>query len=316
MSLAPIVLFVYNRPWHTLEAIKALRNNELADESLLYIFSDAAKNGAEVENVEKVREYIKNIDGFKNITIIERKKNYGLSNSIISGVTKIVNEYGKIIVLEDDLLTSKYFLKYLNEALRIYKNDERVMHISSYMYPIKINTLSETFFSWFTSSWGWGTWKRAWKYFEKDGKVFNERFTKELKYKFNIDDTYNCYKMFKLQQLEKVDSWAIRWYASVFFNQGLCLNPTKSLIDNIGFDGSGVNCGIDYKYKVNILNNPIKYFERKLSINKEAINELKVYFKSIKGPIIHRIFRKIKIIIIIILKRIGIFEWVRKLIKR
>ncbi len=297
-DLAPIILFVYNRPWHTEQTIKALRNNFFADKSKLYIFSDAAKSVTEIENVEKVREYIKTINGFKQITITEREKNYGLANSIISGVTEIANKHGKIIVLEDDLVTSKYFLEYLNKALEIYKDDERVLHISSYMYPIKFNTLSETFFSWFTSSWGWATWKRAWEYFEKDGNVFYENFTKELKYKFNIGGTYNYYKMFKLQQLGKVDSWAIRWYASVFFNQGLCLHPTKSLVNNIGHDDSGVNCSTIDIFTVNVLNKPIKYFEKELFINRRIINEIKIYFRSIKKMIIYYgVLRKIKRII-------------------
>jgi GT2 family glycosyltransferase len=114
---APIALFVYNRPWHTRQTVEALKKNELASESELFIYSDAPKNGKAKEKVKEVREYIKTIDGFKKVTIIERENNWGLADSIIDGVTKIVNEYGKIIVLEDDLVTSPYFLKFMNEAL-------------------------------------------------------------------------------------------------------------------------------------------------------------------------------------------------------
>ena len=293
-NLAPIVLFVYNRPWHTKQTVETLKKNEEAKDSNLFIFSDGPKNKKAKSEVEKLREYIKTIDGFKRITIIEREKNYGLANSIISGVTEIVNRYGKVIVLEDDLITSRYFLEYSNQALRLYKDNKRVMHISSYMYPIEFSMLSETFFSWFTSSWGWATWKRAWKYFEKDGNVFNKRFTEELKYKFNIDGTYNYYRMLKLQQLGKVDSWAIRWYASVFFNHGLCLYPTKSLVNNIGFDGSGVNCSENKMFAVNVSDKAIRHFEKELSINKKKIDEIKYYFKSTKESIISRALKYIK----------------------
>ena len=160
MSLAPIVLFVYNRPEHTRKTVKALQDNDLTDESILYIFSDAAKNDDEVENVEKVREYIRTISGFKQIIIIEREKNYGLANSIISGVTEIVNKYGKIIVLEDDLVTSKYFLSFMNDALEIYKDENKVICIHGYIYPIK-SELPETFFIKGADCWGWATWKRG-----------------------------------------------------------------------------------------------------------------------------------------------------------
>ena len=121
-SLSPIVLFVYNRPWHTQQTIEALQKNELASESNLIIYSDEANNKNVQENVDKVRLYIDQIDKFKKVTIIKRETNWGLANNIIDGVTKVVNQYGKIIVLEDDMITSPYFLKYMNEALEIYKD--------------------------------------------------------------------------------------------------------------------------------------------------------------------------------------------------
>lgn len=136
MKISPIVLFVYNRPWHTKQTIESLKSNELAQESELFIYSDAAKDNDEIENVNEVRKYIETLDGFKKVTIIKREQNWGLADSIIDGVTKIVNEYGKIIVLEDDLVTSPYFLKFMNEALDFYENEEKVWHISGWNYPI------------------------------------------------------------------------------------------------------------------------------------------------------------------------------------
>ena len=121
MTLAPIVIFVYNRPNHTRQTVEALRKNELANESELFIYADAPKNENAVVKVNEVREYIKSVDGFKKVTIIHREKNWGLANSIIDGVTKIVNEYGKIIVLEDDLITSPNFLSFTNQALDFYE---------------------------------------------------------------------------------------------------------------------------------------------------------------------------------------------------
>ena len=143
-NLAPIVLFVYNRPWHTAQTVEALQKNTLADKSELFIYSDAAKNSEVALYVKKVREYIRNISGFRKVTIMEREKNWGLANSIIDGVTTIVNKYGKIIVLEDDLVTSPYFLRFMNEALEMYENEESVASIHGYIYPIE--GLPETFF--------------------------------------------------------------------------------------------------------------------------------------------------------------------------
>ena len=142
MNLAPIVLFVYNRPWHTKQTVEALQKNELAKESELFIYCDEAKNEDAGKSVDEVREYIDKVDGFKKVTIIKREKNWGLADSIIDGVTKIVNEYGKIIVLEDDLVTSPYFLKFMNDGLEFYKDEKKVFGITGYAFPVKKENLN------------------------------------------------------------------------------------------------------------------------------------------------------------------------------
>src|SRR5476651_846501 len=135
-KLAPIALFVYNRPEHTRRTLSYLKKNLLADESRLFIFSDAAKTDADQHKVEQVRHLIKEVHGFKSVKVIERKQNIGLADSIISGVTQLVNEYGKVIVFEDDLLSSPHTLQYFNEGLRRYANEDKVMHIGAYMYNL------------------------------------------------------------------------------------------------------------------------------------------------------------------------------------
>jgi GT2 family glycosyltransferase len=144
MTLAPIVLFVYNRPWHTKQTITALERNELSDKSELFIFSDEAKNPENIEKVKEVREYIKKAKNFKKITIIKQTKNLGLAASIINGVTNIINKYGKIIVLEDDLVTSPHFLRFMNESLDLYKNEEKVWHITGYRHPLNDKEITES----------------------------------------------------------------------------------------------------------------------------------------------------------------------------
>lgn len=136
-KLAPIVLFVYNRKDHTEQTIEALKKNDLAIESDLFIYSDATKNDVNSDAVKEVREYIKTINGFKSITIVERKNNMGLAKSVVSGVSEIVNKYGKVIVLEDDLITAPQFLRYMNKNLENYEKVEDVISIHGYNYPIK-----------------------------------------------------------------------------------------------------------------------------------------------------------------------------------
>jgi len=179
MKLAPIVLFVYNRPQHTQQTVGALQENELASESELFIYSDEAKNEDSRKSVDEVREYIYGIEGFKKVTVIKRKKNWGLANSIIDGVTKIVNEYEKIIVLEDDLVTSRYFLIFMNEALDFYRYENDVFHINGWNNPINTDGLPDIYFSRIIYSWAWSTWADRWKNFNPDSKRYINQFSKK-----------------------------------------------------------------------------------------------------------------------------------------
>lgn len=190
-NLAPIALFVYNRPQHTLQTLEYLKQNELADKSRLYIFSDGAKTPQDEAKVAEVREIIRKTEGFLSVEIIERAENVGLANSIIAGVSKLVSEYGQVIVYEDDLISSPQTLSYFNRALDHYRETERVMHIGSYMFPIQSQKLPETFFFRAATSWGWATWERAWKHFEPDIDTLINQFDEKKKADFAIDNTMN-----------------------------------------------------------------------------------------------------------------------------
>jgi GT2 family glycosyltransferase len=242
-QLAPIALFVYNRPKHTRQTVEALLLNHQSKESDLYIFSDAPKNEAARDAVEEVRVYIKQISGFNNVNIVERDVNRGLANSVINGVTKLCDEFDSVIVLEDDLVVSPNFLEFMNSGLAKYEFDEKVMQIAGYMFPVEIETSDDALFMPLTSSWGWATWKRAWTHFDADAKGYELLVNNsQLRRSFNINGKYPYFKMLESQKSNKVDSWAIRWYLSVFLVNGLVLYPRKSLVQNLGFDGSGVNC--------------------------------------------------------------------------
>lgn len=242
-AYAPIVLFVYNRPDHTRQTIQALQSNTLASFSDLYIYSDAAKNENAAEAVSQVREIINTLDGFNTVTIIEREENWGLAKSIIDGVTHIVNSYGRIIVLEDDLLCSPNFLNYMNDILEKYKGNTNVYSASGYSFSNDYEGIDNTYFLAFTSSWSWCTWKEKWAIFNNNPDILQQCLnTKDKEYVFDYDNSYKFSNIAQHQLENKIDSWAIYWYASVFLKGGLTLYPAKSLVSNIGFDGSGTHC--------------------------------------------------------------------------
>jgi len=240
---APIALFVYNRPKHTRDTIEALLKNRESASSDLFIFSDAARHEAAQVAVSEVRTFIHQITGFKTVTIIEREKNWGLANSVIDGVTKLCKEHDRVIVLEDDLRVSPYFLAYMNAGLERYQDNENVMQIAGYMFPVRLMIEDEALFLPLTSSWGWATWQRAWQHFDEVASGYsmlaNDRLMRKA---FNLNGRYAYFKMLQAQLRNEVNSWAIRWYLSVFLKQGLVLYPRVSLVENLGFDGSGVNC--------------------------------------------------------------------------
>jgi hypothetical protein len=226
-----------------------------AEQSHLFIFSDGPKTEKDEPKVKEVREYLKTIKGFKNIEIIERDKNWGLANNIIDGITKVVNQYGRVIVLEDDLVTSPYFLKFMNDGLNIYEEEEKVISVHGYVYPIK--GLPEIFFLRGADCWGWATWKRGWDLFEKDGKkLLDELEKRKLTKLFDFNGAYPYTKMLKDQVEGKVDSWAIRWYASAFIHEKLTLYPGISLVKHIGDLGTHIK-GNSWWFDVELSEKPI-----------------------------------------------------------
>jgi hypothetical protein len=293
-KLAPIALFVYNRPDHMRRTLSFLQKNELAADSRLFIYSDGAKTEADSVRVEQIRQQAKQVTGFKSVKLVERKDNIGLANSIIAGVTQLVNEYGKVIVFEDDLLSSRYTLEYFNEALDRYAGQPEVMHIGAYMYDLKAPNLPQTFFYRAASSWGWATWARAWKNFEPDIDTLMQQFDKTKINEFSIEGTMNFWKQMKEFKAGKNNSWAIRWYASIFLKGGLTLNPSHSLIQNIGHDGTGVHSNLENMYDVQISQHPVSWFPSVIKENADAYKAIKHFLKHRKGSYLQRGIRFIK----------------------
>ena len=246
MELAPIVLFVYNRPWHAQKTVEALRGNTLAKASTLYVYADGPKTTDRVSHIQQVRNYIRSITGFKRIEIIERDANMGLARSIIAGVSKVVNRHGKVIVLEDDCVTSPHFLNFMNRNLDAYAETKNIFMVGGHCPPdmhFPEDYHDGVFFAPRGCSWGWGTWKSRW---EKARWFDNEYFSSLLQ-----NEDFCCefkaggkdkLKILRDYLFNKIDTWDIQWLVTLWEQKGLTLFPTKTLVQNIGFDGSGTNC--------------------------------------------------------------------------
>ena len=240
---SPILLFAYDRLEHLQATIDSLAANENALNSDLIVYSDAAVSLKNNAQVAAVRAYLETISGFRNVKIRERPQNLGLAQSIITGVTEVLQVYDRVIVLEDDLVTSRHFLSYMNSALEKYENDERVACIHGYL-PAFSASIPETFFMRGADCWGWGTWRRGWRIFNPDGQYLYEQLKKKkLSRLFDINNSVPNTQMLLDQVEGKNNSWAIRWHASVFLENKLTLYPGRSLVNNIGNDGTGTHCG-------------------------------------------------------------------------
>ena len=254
-SLAPIALFVYNRPDHLRQTLDYLRQNKLADQSELFVFSDGPKSNAteaDIQKMEEVRQIIQDISGFKKSTPYFKKENHGLANSIIAGVTKLVNEFGKVIVLEDDMITSRSFLSYLNWGINTYSELDDVVSIHAYNHPTR-EQLPDTFFMHGADCWGWATWTEGWKTFNANGQeLLDEILEKELSFQFDMEGAVPYTQMLRDQIQGLNNSWAIRWYASAFLAKKLTLYSGISYVFNAGFDGSGTHCGEDGSFNIDV----------------------------------------------------------------
>ena len=257
-KLAPICLFTYNRLDETIETVKALQKNYLASDSEFYVFSDGPKNESVKDKVNAVREFLKTVNGFKSITVFESKFNKGLANSIIDGVTKIINEFGKVIILEDDLVTTPNFLNFMNQALEFYEFDKKIKSVNGFSLDIK-SKIDSVYFQTRPFPWGWATWKDRWNQQIFDKKRISDELEtdKLILKKFNKKCGDDMSKML-LDSLNEInDSWYVRWTYSHFINNKISVYPSRSFIENIGFSADSTHCGpIDsYKYKLEVRQN-------------------------------------------------------------
>jgi len=296
MTLSPIILFVYNRPKHTLQTLEALQKNTLSDQSKLYIYADGARentNEKDLSNIKKVREIIHQKKWCHSVEIIENKTNQGLAKSIIKGVSEVIERHGRAIILEDDIVTSKGFLTYMNDALNFYENQKEVMHVAGYFYPVNAK-LPNTFFYENTSCWGWATWHRAWQHLNLDATDLLQKIEqKNATHHFNINGTYDFTQQLKDNINGALDTWAIYWYTSVYLRGGLCLHPHQSLVQNVGFDGTGEHCSFNTVYHVPELAQYIPIESIPLEISQSARTAMMDFYnRATNPPLYQRIYRK------------------------
>jgi hypothetical protein len=272
---APIALFVYRRPDLTRRTLDALAENQLADRSEIIVFSDGPKTPDAALGVAAVRALVANLIGFSKVHIVAVEANQGLARSIMSGVTRLVEEFGQVIVVEDDLETSPYFLRYMNDALEHYANQSRVAAISGYHPPMDV-ALPETFFQCDAECWGWATWQRSWSKFEPDGiKLLSELKRRHLLHFFDQDGTTPYTDMLRGQISGANDSWAVRWRAHVILNDMLSLYPGRSLTRNIGNDGSGTHSGVSDFWGDAVSETPVTVAEIPLIHSEQAFEGFK-----------------------------------------
>lgn len=256
-KLAPIALFAYRRPSHLRRTLEALAANAGADESELHIFVDGPKTSRDTRDVRLTREVARGAEGFRRVVVREAPINQGLSHSIISGVTMMLEVYPEVVVLEDDIETSPHFLQFMNEALAMYRYDEQVASIHGYTYPVTI-PLPETFFLLGADCWGWATWRRAWSIFNPDGRrLWKELVDSDCLSRFDFDCPGVFSGMLRDQIEGRNDSWAIRWYASAFLAGMHTLYPGESFVRNFGFDGSGTHGGLSDLYQQVVRTSPL-----------------------------------------------------------
>ena len=244
---APVVIFAYDRKEHLIQTMNALTNADGSDSTKVYVFSDAAKSEKSIHGVNEVREYLHDLEkthSFETMEIICAEQNKGLSKSIIEGITCIVNEYGRVIVLEDDIVVAKDFLMFMNRALDHYETDNKVWAISAYVedfdflkkHPYKM------FAYWRADCWGWATWSDRWNLNDwnvTDYKQFAFSMKKRKEFNRGGEDLS---RMLDAQMVGAVNSWAIRWCYSAYKHNMLTMHPTISRTANIGLDGSGEHC--------------------------------------------------------------------------
>ena len=274
---AAIAVFAYKRAEHLRRMLRSLAQNEQLGQSLISIYCDGPRSDDEVRAVNEARAVARELAP-AHARIVERERNLGLAASVIAGVSETIAAHGSAIVLEDDLELSPFALGYFNAALARYRDEERVMHVAGFMYPVRA-ALPESFFYREATCFGWATWARAWRHFETDGNRIRQAvLERDARAQFNAG-AMDFLSMLEAQIAGRVDSWAIRWYGSLWLHDGLALHPGRSLVRNTGFDGSGVHSGTSDNWEVELGSSPVTRFPQRIAEEPAAARAMTAWRK-------------------------------------
>jgi hypothetical protein len=288
-----IIVFAFNRPDHLGRTLLALAACPEAATSRVTIYCDGARRESDAERVAQVRSVARAASGFASVEVVERPRNLGLAASIIDGVTSQLARDERVIVLEDDIVVSPHFLRYMNDALEMYANDEQVASIHGYIYPVA-DPLPETFFLRGADCWGWATWARAWRHFRADGPaLLAELRAQRLTRAFDFNGTYPYTRMLEDQIAGRNNSWAVRWHATCFLRGMLTLYPCRSLVVNIGNDDSGTHSGVTSDYDVQLLERPVDLHRLELVESRSATTAIAKFFRR-RRSLLRRIANRVR----------------------
>ena len=293
---APIIIFSYNRPNSLKYLIKSIKKNSEAKNSSIYFFQDNFKNMQDVEYVNKCKKLIKNTKGFKKVRLILRKSHYGFYKNFINGLKFFFMKHNQGIILEDDLVVSKYFLKFMNQSLIRYKNDKRVWSISGWNYDIPLKSKYDAYFMRNFISWGWATWANRFnKYKKKPDKIIKNWDRDKIK-KFNLDNNYDYFSQILRNQNNLLNSFGVFWYATIFENKGLCLAPLKSMVVNTGWNSKATHTKIKNKtFTTKKLSQKKKFkFPINVEEDKQFFEKVKNYISGEKKNMIKKIYTLLK----------------------
>jgi len=287
LGLAPVVMFAYSRPDHLRRAVASLLRNPECERTHIHFFCDGPKTPEVQGQVDAVRRCIESVRGFASVTRVYRDRNLGLAESVIDGVTRVVGQYGRVIVLEDDLILSPLFLRFMNAALDAYQTDAQVASIHGYCYPTRM-PLPDTFFIRGADCWGWATWQRAWQHFEPNGQLLLDQLrSRSLTARFDYGGRYPFTRMLQDQVAGRNSSWAVRWHAACFLKDMLTLYPGRSLVHNSGFDSSGRHCDTRTDFDQQVSDSPVAVGRIPLAESMPAWRAFQDFFEGLRPPL-HR----------------------------
>ncbi len=247
MKLAPIAFFCFNRADKTKQVLDELAKNDLAAESEIFIFCDGPRNLKDLTALKEVYNVIENVRGFKNVYLTKRELNHGVKVSIVDGINKVLENYDSIIVVEDDIITSKDFLNFTNRALSFYENEKNIWCVSGFNYPKHLISYPKSykedvfFVRGKNSSWGWGTWKDRWQKIDFEISDYNEFAKNKNQVKAFNRSGSNMFDMLRMQKENRINTWDIQMSYTMFKNNGYTVHSIKPLTKNIGFDESGTH---------------------------------------------------------------------------